>query len=61
LYDAFVNEIIPEYDIGLFLNKNIQVNLLKYQLLTTPWVPNSIYNFKADVRQGKRPFLHEWF
>lgn len=61
MYDASVNEIIPEYDIGLFLNKNIQDNLLKYQLLTTPWVPNSTYNFKADVRQGKRPFLHEWF
>lgn len=43
------------------MNKNIQDNLLKYQLLTTPWVPNSTYNFKADVRQGKRPLLHEWF
>ncbi|KAL4142518.1 hypothetical protein QTP88_004962 [Uroleucon formosanum] len=61
VHDASVNEIIPEYDIGLFLNKNIQDNLLKYQLLTTPWVPNSTYNFKADVRQGKRPLLHEWF
>lgn len=30
-------------------------------MLTTPWVPNSTYNFKADITHGERSFLHEWF
>jgi len=28
VYDTFVNEIKPDYDIGLFLSTNIQDNLL---------------------------------
>jgi hypothetical protein len=30
VYDTSVNEIKPDYNIGLFLNTNIQDNLLKY-------------------------------
>jgi hypothetical protein len=58
--DTFVYEIKPDYDIGRFLNTNIQDNLFKYQLLMTPWIPNLKYNFKAAITHGKRPFLHEW-
>lgn len=62
-FDTYaINEdkIKPAFDISLFLNKNIQDDMLKYQLLTSPWVPNPAYNFKAEITHGKRPFIHAW-
>ncbi|XP_050066310.1 uncharacterized protein LOC126555432 [Aphis gossypii] len=50
-----------EKDIGNFLNvKNID-DCLKHELLRNPWVPNSTYDFKSDLKSGRtRAFRYQW-
>jgi len=50
-----------EKDIGNYLNvKNID-DCLKHELLRNPWVPNTTYDFKRDLKSGRtRAFRHHW-
>lgn len=50
-------------DVGNYLDTNKICSLndrLKFTLLTNPWKPDKCYNFKYDIDDGKRPFIHEW-
>ncbi|XP_026821717.1 52 kDa repressor of the inhibitor of the protein kinase-like [Rhopalosiphum maidis] len=50
-----------EKDIGNYLNvENIEY-CLKHELLRNPWVLNTTYDFKSDLKLGRtRAFRHQW-
>lgn len=50
-----------EKDIGNFLNVENIDDCLKHELLRNPWVPNTTYDFKSDLKSGRtRAFRHQW-
>ncbi|VDO99226.1 unnamed protein product [Soboliphyme baturini] len=55
--------VIPDNDIGLYVNKPIS-DSLKFDLLVNPWMPPPTYQmpFSLRMRKGKigRAFLHHW-
>lgn len=56
--DGHVN-VTYEKDIGKYLNVNNIHDSLKIELLRNPWVPNTIYDFKSDLKSGStRAFRH---
>ncbi|XP_025192119.1 zinc finger MYM-type protein 1-like [Melanaphis sacchari] len=50
-----------EKDIGNYLNVENINDCLKHELLRNPWVPNTTYDFKSDLKLGRtRAFRHQW-
>ncbi|XP_025423131.1 uncharacterized protein LOC112692619 [Sipha flava] len=50
-----------EKDIGNYLNVENIDECLKHELLRNPWVPNTTYDFKSDLKSGRtRAFRHQW-
>jgi len=50
-----------EKDIGNYLNVENIDDCLKHELLRNPWVPNTNYDFKSDLKSGRtRAFRHQW-
>lgn len=51
-------------DIGCYADTKYSSNLndrSECLILQNPWKPDRNYNFKADVPEGKRPFLYKWY
>jgi hypothetical protein len=50
-----------EKDIGNYLNVENIDDCVKHELLRNPWVPNTTYDFKSDLKSGRtRAFRHQW-
>ena len=50
-----------ERDIGHFVNCPEKLNsTIRSNLISDPFVPGEDYNFKSDVKEGKRSFTRDW-
>jgi hypothetical protein len=53
--------LIYQKDIGNYLNIENIDDCLKHELLCNPWVPNTTYDFKSDLKSKRtRTFRHQW-
>lgn len=51
-----IQDYSNDVDVGLFVGKKFD-NAVKYKILTSPFMPNIYYNYKANVTSGKICFL----